>query len=106
MTVREALISKCPIQLGSSLIDTIIIDREINPDDVYTSETSKTNAFNGAIADMVIAYLLAPNVSEGGVSISVTEKEKILNYANSIYTEIGENTKALKPKPTAQFIQR
>jgi hypothetical protein len=43
------------------------------------------------VADCLISLIQAPNFSEGDISFSQSEKDKIFSLANSIYNAIGES---------------
>lgn len=90
MTVFEALKSKIKYPLSDDLINSILIERGLKGTDEYTHEVAKSNEFKGARADCYKELIDAINVGEGGMSISLSDKELILDMANSIYKEIGE----------------
>lgn len=90
MTVFEALKSKIKYPLSDDLINSIIIERGLIGTDEYTQEVAKSNEFRGARADLLIGQIDCPQIQEGGMSISLTDKSNFITVANSIYAEIGE----------------
>lgn len=90
MNLLEALKSKVQYPMPDSFYQSILIGRSLDGAAEFTAEVSKSSEFKGAYADCLIGVATAPNVSEGGVSISVSDSEKLVNIANSIYTNIGE----------------
>lgn len=91
MTVFEALKAKVKYPLSDDFIKSILIERGLIGGDEYTQEVAKSNEFKGARADCYKELIDAINIGEGGMSISLSDKELILDMANSIYKEIGES---------------
>lgn len=99
MTVLEALKSKVKYPLTDALFQSILIERNLKAEDNYTQEVSQSNAFKGARADLLIAQIDCPQIQEGGMSISLTDKSNFIDVANTIYAEIGEPLYGQKPQP-------
>ncbi|MEN0095899.1 MAG: DUF6706 family protein [Pedobacter sp.] len=76
MTNLEALKNKInyPLNEGSFLV--VLIEADINPQ----AEFSKDNSMKLDIAasDLILQVLTSPNVSEGGYSISLSDREALL----------------------------
>lgn len=72
--------------------------------DIYldcTKEILESKGFKGAMADCLRQIILYPSsVSEGGMSISNTDKNSLLKMADRLYREIGEEPLIEKPKIT------
>lgn len=68
-----------------------LLDRGVSSTGTYTG-TSK--AFELATADVYMVLATAANISEGGFSVSISEKQNFLRQANSIYTKYPESDAA------------
>ena len=68
-----------------------LLERKLNGNDDCTAEIFTSKPFKGAVADCLISLIQAPNFSEGDISFSQSEKDKIFSLANSIYNAIGES---------------
>ncbi len=90
MTVLEALRSLVKYPLDEGALKVVLIDRELCEYDEYCAELGKSKQFQGARADCYRELLDAPNITEGGLSISISEKAIIEKIANGIYAKIGE----------------
>ena len=89
-TILQALKDEVHYNLSSGFIENRLLERGLNSEDEITIETLKDNQFKGAVADCLISLIQAPNFSEGDISLSLSDKDKILSLANSIYSSIGE----------------
>lgn len=98
-TILQALKDEIHYKLSSGFFENRLLERELNADDECTIGTFKSNAFRGAVADCLSSLIQAPNFTEGDVSFSQSDKDKILALANSIYNSIGESEK-LVGEPT------
>ena len=104
MTILEALKSKVKYPMTENFYLSILIDRGLKGEDDYTSNIANSNGFKGARADCLIELIDTPNVSEGGLSISLSDKASIILVANKLYREIGETEyKTSQPKVTAHY---
>lgn len=90
MTLIEDLRTHVEYPLGDNVLESVLIKRELDKDTNQTAIIARSSSFRGAIADLLVRIINAPNISEGGVSISLSDKDKMLKVANSIYLEIGE----------------
>lgn len=95
MTNLEALTATLNFPCDDNKKRKILIDRELDEAATY----AKSDAFQLAYADYIMVMVLSANVSEGGFSLSIVDKEKYLNIANAIYAEQGEAQQAT-PKVT------
>jgi len=91
MTILEALKSKVQYPMPDNFYQSIMVGRSIQGETEFSAEISKSKEFIGAYADCLAGLVTYPNVSEGGVSISVSDSVSLLNIANSLYKSIGEN---------------
>ena len=100
MTNLEAIKGKLSYPLSDNAFIVALEDRGLTSTFTY----AKGSAFDLAYADTIITLISAPNVSEGGYSVSLSDKKALLDLANGIYKKYGETTSSLKP--TATFVQR
>lgn len=90
MTVREALRNSFPFAVKDGLLDMIAISRGLVLDDEFDPFVATGKSFDLAKADIIGSVVMTPNISEGGVSISFSEKANLLSIANMIYGRYGE----------------
>ncbi len=91
-TIMQALKDEVHYKLSSGFFENRLLERGLNGDDGCTIELFKSKQFKGAVADCLSSLIQAPNFSEGDVSFSLSDKDKILSRANAIYNSIGEPT--------------
>ena len=99
MTNLEAIKGTLNYPLSDNAFIKALIDRGL----VETATYSKIQSFDLAYADCITTLVTAPNVSEGGYSISLSDKATLIKLANGIYSKYGQPGIA---KPTATFVQR
>lgn len=104
MNILNALKSKVQYPLSDDTFNSILIDRELSGVDEYSKEIANSTLFKGALADSYMQVIICANVSEGGVSITLTEsKEKqLLSMANVLYSAIGEKQQGNIPIVTIE----
>lgn len=68
----------------------VAISRGAYCDDEFTASIATSMEFNLAKADLFKSLVLMPNVSEGGVSISISDRRSLIGLANAIYRKYGE----------------
>lgn len=100
MTNLEAIKGKLNYPLTDNAFKLALADRDLTDTATY----AKCQAFDLAYADSVIMLLTSPNVTEGGYSVSQTDKKMLLDLANGIYVKYGEPICSFKK--TATFVQR
>lgn len=103
-TVRQALIDEIHYPISQGFIDNRLMSRGLFPEDELTIEVLTCNEFKGAVADCLWSLIEAPNISEGGISISLGERNLILKKANAIYLSIGEKAADTADKPMVQIL--
>jgi hypothetical protein len=64
-----------------------LMDRGITSTDTYGG---KGQAFELAQADLYITLATGVNISEGGYSISVSDRDNLVKIANSVYQRWGQ----------------
>jgi hypothetical protein len=94
-TILQALIDEIHYPITRGKAENVLLARGIYPEDETTLETFTDNAFIGAIADALVSLVYAVNFSEADTSISVSDKDKILELANRYYKTIGESDKCV-----------
>lgn len=92
MTVLDALKSLVKYPLNDDLFSVILVSRGLSEATLFSLEISKSTAFIGARADCLKELVASPDLSQGGISISVGERSSILMIANDLYDSIGEAT--------------
>ena len=101
MTNLEAIKAKLPYPLADNSFILALSVRGL-----VSSETfSDTRSLELAQADLIYSLVLTPNVTEGGYSISFSDKNAILRVADGIYARYGERNPYQK-KPTLKFVQK
>lgn len=99
MTNLEAIKGKLNYPLPDNSFILALNDRGL----VETATYLKSQAFDLAYADCITTLVTAPNVSEGGYSVSLSDKATLIKLANGIYAKYGQPGIM---KPTATFVQR
>lgn len=104
MTVREALYNSVSFSVGPMSAEVIAVERGLNLDDRFSAIIAKSKEYNLSKADMIKHALMMPNVSEGGVSISFSDRQALMRIANAIYAKYGESLIA-DQTPTVEFVE-
>lgn len=103
MTNLEALTAKVGYPLSEDSFKIALEVRGLNPPDTFAPGQS----FDLAYADSLVTVVTSANVSEGGFSVSVTDREVFINIITDIYARYGErNPLVSSMKPTARFVRR
>lgn len=95
MTILEALLASVNFPINTAKAEKCLIDRGLTAADTYSEETE---AFLLAKADLIMVLLTTPSVSEGGFSLSLSDREDLRNIAATIYREYDEEP-PFAPKP-------
>lgn len=90
MTVREALRNSFPFAVKDGQLDVIAISRGLVLEGEFDPFVATSKAFDLAKADVIKTIVMTPNISEGGVSISFSDKASMISIANRIYGAYGE----------------
>uniref|UniRef100_A0A6M3JWL0 Uncharacterized protein n=1 Tax=viral metagenome TaxID=1070528 RepID=A0A6M3JWL0_9ZZZZ len=102
MTNLEAIKAKLNYPLSENAFILALEDRGIYSEGVYVSGES----FDLAYADAITTLVTAPNIQEGGFTVSLADKTSLLNLADKIYTKYGVANPISSLKKTATFVQR
>ncbi|MBR0292076.1 MAG: hypothetical protein IJQ79_08085 [Bacteroidales bacterium] len=105
MDVRKALLSTVSFPLSAGQVEVIAEDRDLKLDAEYTKKIGKTEGFQLAKADMIRCIITAPNVSEGGVSISIEDRKTLIGIANGIYSKYEPESFIQEAIPTVTPIE-
>jgi len=102
MTYLEAIKGKLSYPLSDNAFILVLADRSLTSTDTYV----KGESFDLAYADSIVVLLTTPNISEGGYSVSFSDRAILLKLATGIYTKYGVANPLSSLKPTATFVQR
>ena len=94
-TILQALKDEVHYNLSSGFFENRLLERELDGAETCTVEILKSKRFKGAVADCLVSLIQAPDFTEGDVSFSQSDKDKILALANSVYNSIGETEKVV-----------
>lgn len=89
-TIKQVLASRFVVSFD---IDSILTQRAIDPNAEFDINIANSSQYKGALADCYMVVYTMPNITEGGMSISYSDKSMFLKLANAIYKEIGEQDK-------------
>ena len=87
MTNLEAIKSQVPYPLKENSFKKVLLDRGLVDTEEYSPDNIKP--FELATADALHIVITAPNISEGGYSISVSEKKELRQIASGLYDKHG-----------------
>ena len=102
MTNLEAIKGRLNFPLSDNALILALEDRDLDSLGTYV----KGQSFDLAYADAIMIILTTPNISEGGYSVSFSDRDTLLKIANGIYSKYGVVNPASSLKPTAKFVQR
>lgn len=103
-TIQQALKDEVQYPFNIGFIENKLLMRGIDGCARFSPEVARSKEFKGAVADCLVALIEAPNFSEGGISISLSDKELIRKRANSLYRTIGEPDFDASSKPKVSFL--
>lgn len=79
-------------------------DRGLTYSDDFTATSSdQQKKMQLARADILVLLVTVPNISEGGFSLSLSDKQTLTRLANGIYAKYGEKSPL---RPTAKMTSR
>lgn len=98
MTIIESLKTISSYPVPQLTLIRVAVERGLPGEETITPEILKSNGYQLAKADLMDWLSNAPNVSEGGVSFSLSQKERdnFKRKSESIYREAGESTSSVK----------
>lgn len=77
MNVNQALRSVTPYPLTADFIKSIAVGVGLSLDDMATEEVMNSRAYKQALGRIYLYLAEAPNVSQGGITFSFTEQDRI-----------------------------
>lgn len=102
-TVFQALMDEIYYPIPKGFVENRLIDRALNGDNEFTVEVAKSREYKGALADCLCSLIQTIQFSEADKNISSlsdSNKERILQRANRLYREIGEDDKIVEDVET------
>lgn len=88
MTNLEAIRGAVNYPLDDKAFEKVLIDRGFTAEGNY----SPSAQFGLAVADAITVLVTSPNVSEGGYSISLNDRESLMKLASRLYAKGGEDS--------------
>lgn len=104
MKTVTALLNSLSFPLTLPQVEVIAVGRGLDLEGEFTPQVAKSKAFLLSKADAMKLAILAPNVSEGGVSISYSDRKLMMSLANAIYSKFGEPL-ITESNPTVEFLK-
>jgi hypothetical protein len=101
MTNLEAIKGKLNYPLSDNSFILALSGRDLVYTETYTA--SDKRSLELAQADLIYTLASAPNITEGGYSVSLSDKKTMLKVADGIYRKYGIYDVM---KPTAKFVQK
>jgi len=88
MTNLEAIRNDIIYPLEDGKLEKALLDRGVDPAEGYSLLTKKVIEL--VRADLYVKLITAPNLTEAGTTINVTEKTSIMKIASATYLKNGE----------------
>lgn len=101
MTILEAIKESVGYPISPNRASMTLTKRGLTGTDEATQDVLNSKEFELATADLMFWLITTANISEGGYSVSITEKASIKAIASGIYQKWGI---ADHSAPTARFI--
>lgn len=97
-TIAEALRGVTAYPVPPRTIGAITVRRGIDPDDELTSTLLRSGRYKLCEADLLMWLSLAPDVSQGGQTYSLTDAQRddMRRRAKQLYDEFGEEGDGLR----------
>lgn len=91
-TILETLRAISTYPIPQRTFEEIALSRGLNLSAYADEATLQSNGFKLAKADLYMWLVCAPNVSQGGQSISFSseEREQLKRFANALYSQANE----------------
>jgi hypothetical protein len=86
MTNLEALGGSVNYPVDETKLQKLLIDNGLNASDTYSGITK---SFELATAGLYVLLVTSANISEGGYSVSMTDKSNMIKLANGVYAKYG-----------------
>jgi hypothetical protein len=88
LTIKSALKGKINFPLSEETLETALIEADLDGDSVYTK--SRAKEVDICAAGLILVVCTSGNVSEGGYSLSLSDKESLLKVRRSYLYKWGE----------------
>lgn len=98
MTNLEALKGRASYPLSDNAFTLALTNRSLTAADTYV--VANQESLELAYADILCSLVSAPNVSEGGYSVSQSDKQSLIKLATGIYKRYNKASPFI---PTAEF---
>lgn len=103
MTILEAIIEELkPYPIRTNLVEKKCLDFDLAKDEDYTKTDRKKTV--GAVISILEQYLTLGSITEGGVSLSFSDKEALKLRIRFLRKEIGEDSEGLEPTVKQLFV--
>lgn len=86
MTIAEGLKALAGYPVENIEVEVVCVDHGLKTTDSYAG---RTKTIDLALADLLLIIINKPNISEGGFSISLTDKKNLVNNRNQILSKHG-----------------
>ena len=90
MDIGTALRNCIAYPFSTEQVELAATKRGLTLTDVFTKEIGETKAFKLASADLIKKVILSPNISQGGVSLSYSDRKALIADVNRTYRANGE----------------
>lgn len=101
MTILEAIKEAIGYPISVNRANMTLIKRGLTAANEATQAILNSREFELATADLIYWMITTPNISEGGVSLSITDKKTLQQIASGIFSKWGVSDPST---PTAKFI--
>jgi hypothetical protein len=91
MTNSEAILSATSYPVSANAVTRICTDRGISAGGTYTG---RDKSFELALADLYAMMASSPSISEGGYSVSISDRQQFSRMADAIYSKWGDGMSA------------
>ncbi len=101
MTILEAIKEAIGYPISDNRASMTLIKRGLSAASEATQAVLVSKEFELATADLIYWMITTPNISEGGYSLSISDKKTLQQIASGIFSKWGVSDPS---KPTARFI--
>lgn len=101
MTILDAIKTSVGYPISVNRANMTLIKRGLTGTSEATQAILNSREFELATADLIYWMITTPNISEGGVSLSITDKKTLQQIASGIFSKWGVSDPTT---PTAKFI--
>lgn len=98
MTNLEAIRNDIIYPLEDGKLEKALLDRGVEPAGAYSLLIK--NLMELVRSDLYVKLVTAPNIQEGGIAISMTDKSNLMKIASAIYLKNGESDPFAVAGPT------